>query len=637
MLRTINEMIQHSIEEFGDLPALKYKKGDNFEPITYGELGKLISNLGTALIDIGVKKGDHVGLISDNRYEWMISDLSILGTGACDVPRGSDTSPQELEYILRHAEVEICFVENKKQLDKVYSVKNNLPGLKTLILIDDSSVDRDSYIDIKIYSMQELIKKGDELLKKGDKRFDEAWRKVEPEDLATIIYTSGTTGRPKGVMLMHKNIMHNVINSPYSIPITRGDRFLSILPTWHSFERTVEYVLLHVGASNAYSKPAAQILMKDLELEKPHYIASVPRIWESIYNAVYYKFSKEPFFKRMLIFLFVRSGIIHHKMKMLRKNLLPVFKPKSFFKRLFELIYSTIVECLLCLIAATGDKIVYSKIRGKTGGELKAGISGGGALQKHVDDFFAGIRLTILEGYGLTETSPIVSVRTFERPVLYTVGRPLRGVEVKVVDDRGHEVPRGHKGVIIIKGDLVMKGYYKDEEATKQVLSEDGWLNTGDIGRLTLYGEIQITGRAKDTIVLLGGENIEPQPIELALAQSRYISEVMVVGQDKKTLGALIVPEYDNLYEYAKEKGISYTDLKDLLSKQEIKDLIREEIREFISPKYGFRNIEYISNFVLLEKPFEVGRELTHTLKKRRNIIYEMYKDYIDAMYGDRR
>ncbi len=634
MLKTLNEMIQHSIREFSDLPALKYKKGDNFVPITYKELGNLIANLGTALIDIGVKKGDHIGLISDNRYEWMICDLSILGTGACDVPRGSDTSQQELEYILNHAEVKLSFVENKRQLDKVYSISLNNPDLKTLIVIDPDGIDKNEYGKVTLYFMEEMIKRGEKLRKDGDKRFDNAWREVKPEDLATIIYTSGTTGQPKGVMLMHKNIMHNVINSPYSIPITKGDRFLSILPTWHSFERTVEYVLLHVGASNAYSKPAAQILMKDLELEKPQYIASVPRIWESIYNAVFYKFSKEPLFKRMLIILFVKSGILHHKMKMIRKNLMPVFAPKGFFRRLVEIIYSSVLECFLCPIAAAGDRVVFSKIREKTGGQLKAGISGGGALQKHVDDFFAGIRLTILEGYGLTETSPIVAVRTFERPVPYTVGQPLRGVEVKVVDDDGREQPRGKKGIIMVKGDLVMKGYYKNPEETKKILSDDGWLNTGDIGRLTLYGEIQITGRAKDTIVLLGGENIEPQPIELALAQSRYISEVMVVGQDKKTLGALIVPEYDNLYEYAKENGIEYKDLDDLLEKQEIKDLIRGEIKEFISPKYGFRNIEYISNFVLLKKPFEVGKELTHTLKKRRNIIYEMYRDYIEAMYG---
>ncbi len=227
-----------------------------------------------------------------------------------------------------------------------------------------------------------------------------------------------------------------------------------------------------------------------------------------------------------------------------------------------------------------------------------------------------------------------MAVRTFERPVLYTVGQLLRGVQVKIVDDNGNEVPRGQKGIIMVKGDLVMKGYYKNEKATREVLSPDGWLNTGDIGRLTVNGELQITGRAKDTIVLLGGENIEPLPIELALSQSRYIHEAMVVGQDKKTLGALIIPEYDNIVEYAEEHGIEYKSIEDLLKKQEIKNLIRSEIREFISPKYGFRTVEYISNFVLLPDPFEIGRELTHTLKKRRNIIYEMYHDYIEAIYG---
>jgi len=634
MLITLNEMIQHSIEKFRDLPALKIREGDVFKPISYGRLGDIIRKLGTALIDIGIKKGDHIGLISDNRFEWMMCDLAILGTGACDVPRGSDTTPNELEYIIKHAEIKISFVEDRRQLQKIYAIAENLPRIKTLIVIDPEGLVKEDFPLIEIYTMDELIKRGESLIERGDNRFEQAWRNVKPDDLATIIYTSGTTGQPKGVMLLHKNIMHNVLSAPYSIPVTSGDKFLSILPTWHSFERTIEYVLLHVGASNAYSKPAAQILMKDLELEKPNYIASVPRIWESIYNAVHYKISRDSIIKRAMFFFFVKSGVIHHKMRLLRKNLLPVFETKRITRRFFEVIFSSIIELLLKPITMIGDKLVYSKIREKTGGQLKAGISGGGALQRHVDDFFAGINLTILEGYGLTETSPIVAVRTFERPVLYTVGQLLRGVQVKIVDDNGNEVPRGQKGIIMVKGDLVMKGYYKNEKATREVLSPDGWLNTGDIGRLTVNGELQITGRAKDTIVLLGGENIEPLPIELALSQSRYIHEAMVVGQDKKTLGALIIPEYDNIVEYAEEHGIEYKSIEDLLKKQEIKNLIRSEIREFISPKYGFRTVEYISNFVLLPDPFEIGRELTHTLKKRRDIIYEMYHDYIEAIYG---
>ena len=634
MLTTLNEMIQKSIEEFGESPALKIREGDVFKPISYRELGEIIKRLGTALIDIGIRKNDHVGLISDNRYEWMMCDLAILGVGACDVPRGSDTTPKELEYILNHAGVKVSFVENKRQLQKLYAIAEDMPDLKKLIVIDSEGIDKKDYTLIDLYTMDELVKKGDELIRTGDSSFERAWRSVKDEDLATIIYTSGTTGQPKGVMLLHKNIMHNVISAPYSIPVIKGDKFLSILPTWHSFERTIEYVLLHVGASNAYSKPAAQILMKDLELEKPNYIASVPRIWESIFNAVQYKVSKDSFIRRAMFFFFVRSGVLHQKMKLLRKNLMPVFTPKRIAGRFIDLIFSSIVELILKPITIVGDKLVYNKIREKTGGELKAGISGGGALQNHVDEFFAGINITILEGYGLTETSPVVAARTFERPVLYTVGQPLHGVQVKIVDDQGRKLPRGQKGIIMVKGNLVMKGYYKNEKATNEVLLPDGWLNTGDIGRLTITGELQITGRAKDTIVLLGGENIEPLPVELALSQSRYIHEAMVVGQDKKTLGALIIPEYDNLYEYAKENGVEYSSLDDLLEKPEIKNLIRVEIRDFNSPKYGFRNVEYISNFVLLSKPFEIGRELTHTLKKRRNIIYEMYGDYIEAMYS---
>jgi len=634
MALTLNQMIKESSEKYKDLPALKIREGDVFKPISYISLYNNIEKLGTGLIELGIKKDDHVGLISDNRFEWIMCDLAILGTGACDVPRGSDSTAQELEYILRHAEIKTCFVENKKQLDKIYTIAENLLDLKNLIVIDgEEKVAKENYRLMNIFTMDELINKGEKFLEAGDTRFREASLSVKPDDLATIIYTSGTTGEPKGVMLSHRNIMHNVVASPKAIPITTGDRFLSILPAWHSFERTVEYVLLYIGASNAYSKPAAQVLLKDLELEKPHYIASVPRIWESLYNAIHYKISKENMIRRFLFNTFVKAGITHYKARMKVKNLMPRFKPAGIIERFFEIIIFNSLLFLLAPAVKIGDRLIYKQIRQKTGGCLKAGISGGGALQKHVDDFFAGIRLRVLEGYGLTETSPIVSARTFERPVPYTVGPLLEDVQVKIVDENGNELPAGEKGIIMVKGPLVMQGYYKNREATENVLSPDGWLNTGDLGRMTITGELQITGRVKDTIVLLGGENIEPLPIEQVLCQSRYINQVMVTGHDKKTLGALIVPNLEALEEYAKENNISYSSIEELVEKQEIKNLFRREIRIYVTPKQGFRAVEYISCFKILPREFEVGRELTHTLKMRRNLINDLYSDYIEEMF----
>jgi long-chain acyl-CoA synthetase len=634
MATTLNEMIRESATKYGELPALKIREGDVFQPITYKELYEIIEALDTGLIDLGIGKGDHIGLISDNRYEWIMCDLAILGTGARDVPRGSDSTALELEFILRHAEIETSFVENAKQLNKLYAIAENLPKLKNLIVIsEDGAIHPDDYPLINVFTMQGVRKKGEKLLEKGDTRFRDAAMAVTKDDLATIIYTSGTTGEPKGVMLSHGNIMHNVINSPKNVPITTGDRFLSILPAWHSFERTVEYVLLYVGASNAYSKPTAQILMKDLELEKPNYIASVPRIWEALYNAIHYKISKESVLKRSIFHAFVNAGIKHHKSWLRMHKLLPVFRPQPLFKRTGEYLVSLLRMLLLRPAILIGDKLVYSQIREKTGGELKAGISGGGALQEHIDDFFAGIGLCVLEGYGLTETSPIIAVRTFERPIPYTVGPLLRDVEVKIVDESGKELPKGEKGIVTVKGPLVMQGYYKNEKATKEVLSPDGWLNTGDLGRLTYTGELQITGRAKDTIVLLGGENIEPSPIEQKLSASRFIRQVMVIGQDRKLLGALIVPDFEELTSYAGSAHISFSKSEDLIEDPQIKNLFREEIKALISPKHGFRNVEYISNFTLLPKEFEVGRELTHTLKMRRNLINDLYRGYIDAMY----
>ena len=632
---TLNEMIRQSVQKYGDLPALKIRENDVFKPISYKILGQIIEKLGTGLIDLGITRTDHLGLISDNRYEWIMCDLAILATGACDVPRGSDTTPQEIEYILRHAEVGTCFVENKRQLDKIYAIAENIPRLKNLILISsDESIDREGYKYINVYTTDELIQRGEELLNRGDRRIEEASMSVQPGDLATIIYTSGTTGEPKGVMLSHGNIVHNAISALKSVKIKKGDRYLSILPAWHSFERTIEYALLHAGASDAYSKPVAQVLLKDFELEKPQYIASVPRVWEALYNAIHYKISKESILKRFLFHTFVRTGILQHKSRLRFKNLMPRFSPMSLPERVFEVFFSGIVSLALLPMVMLGERLVYRKIRERTGGKLIAGISGGGALQKHVDDFFAGIRLSVVEGYGLTEASPIVSVRTLKRPVLNTVGPLLDGVEVKIVDEYQRELPRGEKGVVMVRGPNVMQGYYKNREATQRVLSENGWLNTGDMGRLTQTGELQITGRAKDTIVLLGGENIEPLPIERKLLQSKYINQVLIIGQDRKTLGALIVPNFDELAAFASQEKIEYQSYEELVENQKILGLIRNEIKTNISQKTGFRNIEYISTFKLLTREFEVGKELTQTLKMKRTLIIDLYKNEIESMYA---
>jgi long-chain acyl-CoA synthetase len=635
MISTLNEMLQESVEKYGDLPALKIRKGEGFHPISYRELGTMIEELGTGLMDLGVKKADHIGLIADNRYEWMICDLAILGTGACDVPRGCDATPQEIEFILRHAGISTIFVEDKRQLEKLYAIAENLPELKTFILMsDEESVDTARYRLIELHTMDGLMERGRQLLNSGDRRFRDQAGSIKADDMATIIYTSGTTGQPKGVMLTHGNIIHNVINAPKNVPIVKGDRFVSILPTWHSFERTVEYVLLHVGASNAYSKPAAQVLIKDFETEKPHYVSSVPRIWEALYNAIHYKISRESTIRRALFHLFVNIGIRHHRYRMKFRNLMPHFEPRRLLARSVEIAAAGAALVCFTPLRALGDRLVYSKIRERTGGELKAGISGGGALHRHIDDFFAGVGLCVLEGYGLTETSPIVAVRTFERPVPYTVGPLLQGVEVKIVDNQGNTLPRGARGLIMVRGDLVMKGYYRNEKATGEVLSSDGWFNTGDLGRLTLAGELQITGRAKDTIVLTGGDNIEPLPIEQKLSESRFVHQALVIGQDRKTIGALIVPDFDALHEYAEEHGIPYHGDRELIEEPQIKSLFRREIKELISPKNGFRAVEYVSCFKLLPREFEVGKELTQTLKMKRNFISEIYGPDIQALYG---
>ncbi|HOV13585.1 MAG TPA: AMP-binding protein, partial [Spirochaetota bacterium] len=381
-------------------------------------------------------------------------------------------------------------------------------------------------------------------------------------------------------------------------------------------------------------KPTAKYLLPDLAEIKPTYMVSVPRIWESVYNGVLNNIKKESPIKRGLFYFFTGVGKNYTYFKKLLVGHIPYFKKKNPIVLLFEKIISIFMIIFLFVPNGLGSLLVFSKIRKKTGGKVRGLISGGGALPEYVDKFFSSIGIHILEGYGLTETAPIISVRNFKTLVYRTVGRPAPGVEVMIGDENWNRLPnQSEKGIIYIKGDLVMAGYYKNPEKTNEIL-KNGWLNTGDLGRLTISGEIQITGRAKDTIVLIGGENVEPEPIENKLLEEPLISQVIVVGQDKKTLGALIIPQKENLEDLAKHKGINFNNYEELCKKNEIIEEFSKLIKNKINTTNGFKSYEKIISFTLLTTPFEVGKELTLSLKMKRNVIMEKYHTVIEEMYS---
>ncbi len=631
-LNTLIMTFEQSVHMYSERPALKFRQGDEVVTLTYQELGRQVQLLGTGLLSLGLRRGERVGIIGENRPEWIITDLALLGCGAVDVPRGGEISLAELRYILEHSDTVGVFVENEKQLAKLEAVRPHLPGLRFVVVMDPSYT---ASQEGDVYSFREIIQRGKERLASGDDRFFEAGQRVKGEDLATIIYTSGTTGTPRGVMLSHANIMHNVRTIPPLLQLSPTDRFLSILPPWHAFERTVEYIVLSAGASIFYSKPVKQVLLPDLQYEQPTFVVGVPRIWQGLYKGVLRNVSKEPPVKQKLFTLAITVGKQYKKAQYVLRDLDPLFVPPSLLKKIFRKGKAFCLYWAMRPLYFLFDQLIYRKIRQITGGKLRAAISGGGALPRQVDDFFNAVGLTLLEGYGLTETAPVVSVRLFGQEIPYTVGPLLPETFVRIVDEGGQAVPLGEQGLIWIRGPQVMMGYYKDKETTEKIINPEGWLDSGDLGRVTIQGALQITGRAKDTIVLLSGENVEPSPLETQLLESPYIQQVMVVGQDRKTLGALIVPDFTALELYSKTLNLPTTSPEELIYLPAIRELYRRELHRLISPQKGFRACERIGGFVLLPREFQMGEELTHTLKMRRNIIAKRYAKEIEQIYHE--
>jgi long-chain acyl-CoA synthetase len=622
---TLTAMFIRTAEENADRPAIKFRRGDAFQPVTFGELRRRVTALATAIAARGVPAGATVGLISDNRPEWLLCDLACLMSGVADVPRGSDSTVPEIRFILDHSGASACFVEDAAQLAKVLAMEEILPRLRFLAVMDPAF---GGHPHPAVVPLAQLEREGEALLAAGD---DTAARRAEavgPDDTATIIYTSGTTGEPKGVVLRHRNIMHNVRECPPTIDINRNDRFLNILPPWHIFERMVEYLTLAKGASIAYT--SLKTFAQDMQLERPTMVPSVPRVWEGIHDKVIASVASGPAARRAIFqaALRVRMAYVDACRVLTREDPLYVRPPLAVSAVRYA--WAAIRAAVLWPAAALAYRI-FAPVRARTGGSLRAAISGGGALPPHVDRFFSAVGLTIIEGYGLTETSPVVALRRFDRRVAGTVGPLVPGVEVKITDESGLPLGPGQKGTVKVRGELVMAGYHRRDDLTARVIDADGWFDTGDLGMMTIRGELAIRGRVKETIVLLGGENVEPSPIEQKLLESPYIMQVMVVGQDRKALGALVVPNVESIADRFRSEGRPAP--ADPAADQGVRDLIRAELQHLITPHTGFRPFERISRVALLSEPFRVGDELTHTLKMKRQVIAEKHAALIDSLF----
>ncbi|MCB1303104.1 MAG: long-chain fatty acid--CoA ligase [Leptospiraceae bacterium] len=626
-IKNMAELYRYSKDQHGKRPAFARKRGNGpYETISYDRLYQEAREVAAGLYERGIRKGDRVGIFADNRYEWILSSVAITLLGAADVPRGADITTEEIEYIVSHSEMKLLIVENNATLEKVKQSGVALPeaGLLTMESVEGYT------------SVDELRESGKKLLANNSEILDSIIASIKKDDLFTLIYTSGTTGKPKGVMLNHGNLISQVEGLPFKIE--PGERVVSILPVWHIFERGFEIMTIYCGACTYYSN--IRTLRDDLRMVRPTFMASAPRLWESIYAGIMTNVAKAPAVRQKLFgaALFFAGLVGRSKRYLLGRNLrlsgsniaYPLLAPLH----LIRLILVWLPYKLL-------DIIVLKKIRQATGGELRGSVSGGGALPPHVDAFFNNIGIPVLEGYGLTETSPVLAVRTFNKLVPGSVGPIYRATEIRIKDLNTGEIvwsnegnpggkgqgTLGRKGEIHVRGPQVTSGYFKNKEATDKVIDSEGWFNTGDLGMVTANQCLKIVGRSKETIVLLGGENVEPGPIENRLLQSPLIQHCMVVGQDQKYLGALIVPEPAALSHLGET-------IAEISAHPEARPAIQKEIKSLINEASGFKGFERVVDFQLLDKAFDPGDELTAKLSVKRHVVTDRYQHLIDSMYG---
>ncbi len=602
--RTVPELFFQAVERHDHRHFMRYKTAGEYVSIPAGEFREEVELGAFGLTSWGVEPGDRVALLSENRPGWAFADLSTLCAGGWTVPIYPSLGAEEVEYILKDSGSVVCFVSDQEQLDKVIEVRDRLPDLRCVITLDP--IERED--DEACCTARELIERGKAARESAPGTIEERLAGIDPEDVASILYTSGTTGRPKGVMLTHRNFVSNVLDSLKALAITSQDSHLSFLPLSHSFERTAGYyIMIHAGVSIAYAE-SVDTVADDMGEVHPTVMTSVPRLYEKMYAAVLQKASEAGGLKKRIAFWARRVGIEYAERKVGGRSISPILEAKY----------------------RLADRLVFSKLRERTGGQLRFFVSGGAPLAPVIAKFFYAAGLPILEGYGLTETSPVISVNTFEAMRFGTVGRPIPNVKVKIEPDPDR--PDGD-GEILVKGPNIMHGYFGMPEKTAEVMTEDGWFRTGDIGLLDEDGFLTITDRKKDLIKTSGGKYIAPQPIENDFKMSKYVSQAVVVGNKRKYASVLLVPNFENLEKWADQEGVSRADREELIETDAVRELYEEELEDVNQGKPSY---ETIKKFRLVVDDFTIeAGELTPTMKVKRRVIEDRYADLIDTMYEE--
>ncbi len=587
---TIPRQFLASVESYHRQDAFRHKVAGAYRDVSHGEVYARVSALACALRGLGVAPRDRVALLSENRIEWAVADLAILSCGGVNVPLYATLPANQIEYMLRDSEACAVFVSSRAQLAKIAAIRGRLPSLQYVIAFDDDATDGD------VRSLESVIADGRALAADTDLRaMIEA---VSPSDWASIIYTSGTTGEPKGAILSHKNFMSNVRASLQVFKLDTSDVCLSFLPLSHVFERMAGfYTMMTAGVSIAYAE-SIESVPENMKEVSPTVVCSVPRVYEKMYARVLDTVAKSPPLRRRLFWWAIGVGRAH-----LAASL--AGGASGWLNARYRVAHA----------------LVFKKLHERVGGRLRFFVSGGAPLAREIAEFFNGAGVRIMEGYGLTETSPVVALNTFEHFRLGTVGQPLPGVEVRIADD----------GEVLVRGDNVMQGYFKKPQETAEALA-GGWFHTGDIGHLDADGYLLITDRKKDLIATAGGKKVAPQPIERLLKQNPLVAEAVLIGDRRPFIVTLIVPNFERLIPWAAEHGVPHDDRARLVAAPAVREIYQKAID---SANTDLAQYERIKGFTLLSQELTINDgHLTPTLKVRRRIVEKTYRNEIEAMYS---
>ena len=601
--KTIPEMFLTVTSEFADKKLYYHKRKDHWEGLRGKDIRQAVEDLAFGLKSLGVQKGVQAAILSGNSPRWAMADYAILCTGGSTVSIYPSLTAQQAGYILMHSDSRVVFAENEAQAKKVIESWAECPQLKVLVVMNEDKVAAQipGRTDIRVLSYIELLDLGSEYAVENELDFEQQCRSIQADDLLTLIYTSGTTGDPKGAMLTHHNLAANVEATLQHLQVSSDDVLLSFLPLSHSAERMAGHFLaFSVGATIYYAESIEAVPQNMLEV-KPTVMVSVPRLYEKIYARVLDSISQAPALRQKIFWWAMAQGEAV----------------------LDQIMTGQAPDWWLSMKHSLANRLVFSKLKERIGGRLRFFVSGGAPLSADIAEFFARAGIIIIEAYGLTETSPVLTTNKLEKFKFGSVGVAIPNVELKIAED----------GEILARGPNIMKGYFKDPEATAEAINDDGWFLTGDIGELDEDGFLRITDRKKNLIVTSGGKNIAPAPLENALVSNPYIEQVLVIGDRRKFISALVVPNFPNLRQYASEEDISSTSGNDLLNNAEIVAFVQAQVNRAMEP---FAHFEQVKKVALLPREFSIENgELTPTLKVKRKVVLEHYDDLIESLYSD--